>query len=240
VNAKAKKLKEFSQTGRQLNFKKQAIFFLNAYWKEHGQKECEHCWRCIKGYINEKKVPIPGMETLEEKKGEDGCALDEFKAHIFLQNHDQPQTAVELRQALKEIDVDTDKQMSFLEYVVWKYKLDIDDFMSRPQGVSKALEEAETKLNEIGKQIVKMKKYQKSIADKEKDADKLTDKQKMAIDADKKSLEEAEKFLVQALDFAEKKLKAAAKATDVTAQGKEWWLNREFQEAAKYKPGKKS
>jgi len=55
-NKKSQKLKEFSQVGRELNFKQQACFFLNAYWAEHSN-ENETCW----DYVCK-------MQELEEKK----------------------------------------------------------------------------------------------------------------------------------------------------------------------------
>ena len=40
-----------------------------------------------------------------------------------------------MRQILKEIDIDTDNRMSFLEFMVWKYNVNVDEMMERPQGL---------------------------------------------------------------------------------------------------------
>ena len=51
--------------------------------------------------------------------------------------------------------------MSLIEFCVWKYKLDIIELMSRPQGVSKELEAAEEKIEQIQSDMKKIRKYKK-------------------------------------------------------------------------------
>ena len=51
--------------------------------------------------------------------------------------------------------------MSLIEFCVWKYKLDIIELMSRPQGVSKELEAAEEKIEQIQTDMKKIRKYKK-------------------------------------------------------------------------------
>jgi len=121
--------------------------------------------------------------------------------------------------------------MSLLEYVVWKYKLDIEELMTRPQGVSKLLEECEIKIQEINDKIKDVISKKKKWDGKEAPQQGV---QKIAYDNDMKVLNEADAYFKQALDFASKKLKAAEKNKDVQAQGKIWWMNREIEEAAKY------
>jgi len=216
-------LEEFSKTSRKLNYKHQAIFVLNAYWGDL-KEEKDHVWDIAQKFAE-----------LDANK-EDGYSLDEFGSHRFLEAMGQVLTVVELRNVLKEIDIDTDKRMSLMEYCVYHYKLDVDELMTRPQGVSQALEEAEAKLNDIQAQIVKIKK-QKGLWEGKPIPE--SGPKKVAYDNDMKVLSDAEKYLDQTLDFARKKLKAAEKSKDVQAQGKIWWLSRELEEAQKYAPPKK-
>jgi len=51
--------------------------------------------------------------------------LDEFMAHYFLERKCETLTVVELRNYIKEIDLDKNHCVSFIEYAVWKYKKNI-------------------------------------------------------------------------------------------------------------------
>jgi len=48
--------------------------------------------------------------------------LDEVAAHHFLQKRDEAITATELREYMKEIDLNKDRNVSFIEYLLWTYK----------------------------------------------------------------------------------------------------------------------
>jgi len=217
-------LKEFAQVNKTECFKKQAQFFLNAFWKEHG-KDAEHVWDVVQTFVK-----------LDTKNGEAGKSLDELNSARLLEQRDQTMTALERRNALKEIDIDTDNMMSTLEYLVWHYKADVDELMSRPQGVSKELEEAEAKLNTLKERITTIQRQRTKWEGKEIPTEGT---RKIAYDQDMRQLGDAEKYLEEALDFARRKLKAAEKSSNVLAQGKLWWIQREVEEAAKYAPPKK-
>eukprot|EP00486_Rosalina_sp_Unknown_P002152 CAMPEP_0201568334 /NCGR_PEP_ID=MMETSP0190_2-20130828/9358_1 /ASSEMBLY_ACC=CAM_ASM_000263 /TAXON_ID=37353 /ORGANISM="Rosalina sp." /LENGTH=113 /DNA_ID=CAMNT_0047989321 /DNA_START=109 /DNA_END=447 /DNA_ORIENTATION=- len=98
--------KEFAKLGQKTNYANQAKFFLNAFWKEHG-KEAENIWVFTQEFIE------------LDKKSEKGSNLDEFDAHRLLEKQGTVLTVIEMRNALKEIDVDTDNRMSLIEYAVW-------------------------------------------------------------------------------------------------------------------------
>merc|ERR1719480_361223 len=130
-NIKEEAMKEFCRIGREYNYRKQAIFLLNAYWAEY-EKEAETVWQYVQT-----------ANELDQKKGESGHALDEFESHRFLEKFGQPLTVVAMRKELKSIDLDTDNCMSLLEYAVYHYKLSVDTLMSRPQGVNEDIDKAE-------------------------------------------------------------------------------------------------
>eukprot|EP00483_Globobulimina_turgida_P007185 UN07199 len=216
-------MREFANLGQKHNYAYQAKFFLNAYWKEYS-KEADTVWTFCHEFIE------------LDKKSERGANLDEFQSHRLLEKQGTVLTVVEMRKALKEIDLGTDNKMSLIEYCVWRYKVDIAVLMTRPQGVSKVLEAAEDKIMQIQADIKKIRKYKKKWHDKK--APQAGPK-KIMYDQDMSQLSNAERTLAEALDFSVKKLRAAQNNKDFLAAGKTWWLNRELQEAKKWAAPKK-
>jgi len=216
-------IKEFASVNKSQVYKQQGQFFLNAFWKEFG-KQAEEVW----------EVALQFQKL--DPKAEKGNALNEVESARLLEVRAQTLTVLERRAALKEIDIDTDNKMSLLEYLLWRYKMKVDDLMSRPQGVSKELEEAEAKLDTLKERITTIQKYKGKWEGKDVPTEGT---KRIAYDQDMKQLGEAEAYLDQALDFARRKLKAAEKSSNVLAQGKLWWVQRELEEAAKYAPPKK-
>eukprot|EP00483_Globobulimina_turgida_P012297 UN12319 len=143
---KQENLKLFAEIGRDYNYKKQSIFFLNAYWTEHG-KNAENVWEYL----------LTANE-LDQKLHDAGHAMNEFEAHRFLEKFGQTLTVVAMRQELKKIDIDSDNCMSLLEYFIYHYKLDIDTLMTRPQGVNEEVEKAEAALESVLAEIRKIEK----------------------------------------------------------------------------------
>mmetsp|Transcript_37023 Transcript_37023/g.59303 ORF Transcript_37023/g.59303 Transcript_37023/m.59303 type:complete len:235 (-) Transcript_37023:215-919(-) len=216
-------MKEFANLGQKQAYSYQAKFFLNAFWKEFSN-DAEKVWEFTHQFIE------------LDKKGEKGSCLDEFQAHRLLEKQGTVLTVVEMRKALKDIDLDTDNKMSLVEYCVWRYKVDIETLMTRPQGVSKALEAIEEKIDTIQKDIAKVRKYKKKWDGKQPPAE---GPKKIIYDQDMSILSNAEKALTENLDFAMKKLQAAQNNKDLVAPGKTWWLKREIEEAKKFAAPKK-
>eukprot|EP00026_Physarum_polycephalum_P005618 Phypoly_transcript_05653.p2 GENE.Phypoly_transcript_05653~~Phypoly_transcript_05653.p2 ORF type:complete len:257 (-),score=77.63 Phypoly_transcript_05653:1093-1863(-) len=76
-------------------------------------------------------------------KGGDG-QLDEHQAHIFLEKKGEAATVVEFREKMKQIDLDFNKRVSVLEYLLYKYKKSVKDlFEAKPNAaLIKQLEDA--------------------------------------------------------------------------------------------------
>ncbi len=107
-------------------FRQQAVWFLNGFWVQEpsfGQnlELCEKMWE----YVN-KMVELSPL-------GENGCELDEFKAHVFLEKIGTTLTVKKMRQLMKEIDLDFNKSISLLEFLIFTYKVDIADLVDAPQ-----------------------------------------------------------------------------------------------------------
>jgi len=214
-------MKEFSRVGREYNYKKQAIFFLNAYWTEYGEK-AETIWDNVQ-LANE----------FDKKQGADGHAMDEFEAHRFLEKFGQTMTVVEMRKALKEIDIDTDNKMSLLEYFVYHYKCNLDTLMERPQGVNEDVEKAEAALEEVLAEIEKLEKKKTKLGTK---AAKGGVKGKAAQNELDQIMASDPMPIRKALVSAQAAVRKAQKSPNLNAMGKMWFIDREVQEAAKYKP----
>jgi hypothetical protein len=61
-----------------------------------------------------------------DKKGKDGNELDELQAHRFLESFGETLSVAEMRNALREIDLDFNKKVALIEYLVFKYKKDVN------------------------------------------------------------------------------------------------------------------
>jgi len=213
--------KEFCRIGREYNYRKQGIFFLNAYWTEYG-KEAEKVW----DYVHT-------ANDLDKKKGDEGHAMDEFESHRFLEKFGQTLTVVAMRQELKKIDLDTDNCMSLLEYFVYHYKLDINTLMTRPQGVNEEIEKAEAALQEVLDEIDKLEKKKEKLAKK---AAKGGVKGKAAQNELDQIKASDPMPIRKALVTAQAALRKAQKSKNLNAAGKLWFIEKELAEAAKYKP----
>jgi len=220
-NKEAKSLKEFTETGRTLTYHKQAIFFLNAMWKEH-KDNAEEIWNIVHT-----------MYELDLKNGEEGYSLDEFQSARLLEKFGKPMTVLERRACLKEIDVDTDNRMSFLEYAVWQYKVGIDEMMSRPQGTNVELEKAEEAVQKVQEEIKSIESKKKKLQEKAKGTGV---KAKSAQNELEQLLSKDQTELNRRILTAEAALRRAQKSGNLAAPGKGWWLSREVEEAKKYKP----
>jgi len=107
-------------------YKDQAVWFLNAYWDDMAEAEAENVW----GFCNL-------MTELDEKNGKEGCEVDEFTAHRFLEKFEESMTVREMREILKEIDLDTNKNVSLAEYLIFKYRLKYGRLVNASQGDNK-------------------------------------------------------------------------------------------------------
>lgn len=79
--------------------------------------------------------------------------LDEQQAHIFLEQHDAAMTVKDMRDALKAIDIDMNKKVAFIEYMMFTYKKSLADLFAEKPGnlahLIQALEEAITMHEEV-------------------------------------------------------------------------------------------
>eukprot|EP00035_Acanthoeca_spectabilis_P020151 m.431366 g.431366 ORF g.431366 m.431366 type:complete len:261 (-) comp17293_c0_seq1:846-1628(-) len=112
------------------------------------------------------------LDLAEEFKGyaAEGAAddireLDEQQAHIFLEKRGEAATVRELRDALREIDIDLNMKVSFIEYCMYKYKKTLAQlFEEKPKNLAhllKALDEA----IELHQELLRAKKAEEEKMD---------------------------------------------------------------------------
>jgi len=110
----------------------QGIWWLNGFWKE-AESYAESVWEQVHLAIELEsgKPKMYGSKVWEVKEG---CDLDEFKSHNFLEKLGDVMTVKQLRAHLKELDIDNNNRMSLSEYFLGKYKKTPSDLVSSPQG----------------------------------------------------------------------------------------------------------
>jgi len=56
------------------------------------------------------------------EEGKELCELEADRAHYFLEKHGDARTVKQLREEMKEIDLDANTRISFIEFLLWRYK----------------------------------------------------------------------------------------------------------------------
>jgi len=98
----------------------QAVWWLNGFWEEGAQEIKEDIWNQAHLIVEVQT----GAKILYGKRRVDqdqGCDLDEMKAHVFLEKVGETLTVRALRKRLSELDVDNNKRMALIEYLLAKY-----------------------------------------------------------------------------------------------------------------------
>jgi len=115
----------------------QCKWFLNGFWDEY-QNDAEKIW----GFAEK-------FSELDNENKKQGNCLDEFWSHKFLESLGETLTVIQLRDKLRTIDLDGDKHMSIIEYLIFRYNKTCEEIVHAPQGVDKQqLEEAQRKVDE--------------------------------------------------------------------------------------------
>eukprot|EP00732_Lithocolla_globosa_P005619 Lithocolla_globosa_v1_NODE_5911_length_1164_cov_518.740307.p1 type:complete len:295 gc:universal NODE_5911_length_1164_cov_518.740307:98-982(+) len=95
------------------NYAEQCQLFMNVYWDELNEMERDDIFGWCQKFIE--------LDTDKKNAGSD---LDEFSAHRFLEMNGKTLTVKELREYLKEVDMDFNKRMAMLEYLLYHFRAD--------------------------------------------------------------------------------------------------------------------
>merc|ERR1712137_1065281 len=127
----------------QKTYKQQAIWFLNAFW-DTKESEAEKLW----DYVQK-------LNELDLEHHEEGCALDEMKAHVFLEKFDETLTVREMRAKLRSTgaigETERPKKVPLTHYLLYKYDVEWHKLVDETrQGSNKEeMEKAEKMLAEV-------------------------------------------------------------------------------------------
>jgi DNA repair exonuclease SbcCD ATPase subunit len=174
----------------------QAKWFLNGFWEGLGE-EREMVWNLAHKFIEiESGEPVRYGRKMKEIV--EGCDLNEFQSHKFLESLGETLTVKELRKRLEEFDIDNNKKMSISEYLLTKYNKTPKELVESPQGtVDKTeLEAAEEQFRAATAAL------DRSLAEKEAAAEALAEAKKSAQAAAvaEQASEQAASELKQAVD----------------------------------------
>merc|ERR1712137_1252863 len=125
-------------------YKQQAIWYLNCFWEQGADKEAELFWQ----YVLKN-------EELDLDNHDQGCGLDELKAHMFLERFDETLTVREMRDKLRSTgaigESERPKTVPLTHYLLYKYNVDwhtlVDD--TRQGDNEEEMEKAEQLLSEV-------------------------------------------------------------------------------------------
>jgi len=173
----------------------QAVWFMNGFWSEV-EPHAEDIWKWVELF-----------GQLDQDKKADGCELDEFWSHKFLESLGQTMTVIEMREKFRTIDVDFNKRMSITEYLAYHFKKSIQDVIDAPQGdnqeeieaAQKAVDAAQKAVDEMVARLDEAKAasdaaeaaaapYRAAVAENEKALEELHAQEKAYQDK-KESLE---------------------------------------------------
>jgi len=110
----------------------QGIWFLNGFWDEV-EEDKEDIWNMVHTMI-EIECGEPKLYGRKKWEGKEGCELDQFQAHQFLEKFGETLTVKELSAQLNKIDIDNNKKMCMTEYLTFKYQKDGPSVVMSPQG----------------------------------------------------------------------------------------------------------
>lgn len=217
-----------------MSYKDQGIFFLNAYPE------------LIEKYGEDTFEQVKVFEELDGLQGKPkGRSLERFFAAQFLERIGAPITQTKFTQEFSKIDLDFDKKMSLLEYVVYFYdEVDMDTLTTRPQETEeepKELTDAIAAVTAVQAEIsaieAKKAKLEKKI-EKKTGVKQMRAKNELAqlLDADPLELNRAIITAEAALRKVKKMLKKKGGSGGGPAQGKIYWMEMEVAEAKSYKP----
>ena len=90
--------------------KEQTVWFLDAFWSKFAEAEAENIWNYYQ------------VMCEVDPNGADGNEVDEMVAHRYLEKLGMTLTALKMREALREIDIDFNRKVSMSEYLLYRYK----------------------------------------------------------------------------------------------------------------------
>merc|ERR1711879_1132853 len=128
-----------------LTYKQQAVWFLNAFWEivPSIETEAETLWKFVLT-----------CNELDLEFHDEGCGLDEMKAHVFLEKFNETLTVRELRAKLRSTgaleESERPKVVPITHFSLFKYNVDWHKLVNASQGDnSEEIKKAQKMLDEV-------------------------------------------------------------------------------------------
>merc|ERR1711879_1015510 len=128
-----------------LTYKQQAVWFLNAFWEivPSIETEAETLWKFVLT-----------CNELDLEFHDEGCGLDEMKAHVFLEKFNETLTVRELRSKLRSTgaleESERPKVVPITHFLLFKYNVDWHKLVNASQGDnSEEIKKAQKMLDEV-------------------------------------------------------------------------------------------
>jgi len=119
-----------------------------------------------------------------------------------LEDIGETKTVVELRETLRKVDIDMNKRMALIEYLLFKYNKSVEELVNLPQGDQKQLEEAQIKLQKVNDALQDLQK-QLEIQQQDLDAQRIAEANAKQSEAALKQAEAELKAAVEDLNKQE-------------------------------------
>mmetsp|Transcript_86579 Transcript_86579/g.129823 ORF Transcript_86579/g.129823 Transcript_86579/m.129823 type:complete len:412 (-) Transcript_86579:10-1245(-) len=128
-----------------LTYKQQCVWFLNAFWETipNIETEAEKLWKFVATCVE-----------LDIEFHDEGCGLDEMKAHVFLEKFNETLTVRELRAKLRSTgaleESERPKVVPITHFLLFKYNADWHVLVNASQGDNaEAIKKAQQMLDEV-------------------------------------------------------------------------------------------
>jgi len=191
----------------------QAVWWLNGFWDKGAEKEAQTIYDMVQKFkeldYGGKVIEVKGKQKEKTAEYKEGCDLDEFKAHRFLETYGETLTVVELRKRLEAIDIDKNKKVALSEYLLFKYKKGPQELVDAPQGDNqKEIQAAQAQVAELDSALKDLQQKQQELAALLEDQKVEEERARKALQESKEAKEVADKAL-ELQQAAEAKVRAA-------------------------------
>jgi hypothetical protein len=124
-----------------MTYKEQAVWLLNAFWETLGTSQAEELWILVNKCVE-----------LDSTNRAQGCGLDEFHAHRFLEHFQETHTVQQLRDKLRStgaLSSGAIRTVPLIHILIIKYNVDWRALVNAAQGNKEEIVKAEAMLNEV-------------------------------------------------------------------------------------------
>jgi len=187
----------------QKTYKEQAIWWLNAFWDTPaGSASAEKLWE----YVSK-------LNELDLDHHENGCGVDELRAHVFLEKFDETLTVREMREKLRKTgaigEAERPKLVPLTHYLLFRFDEDWHRLVTAPQGSKEEVEKAQRMLDAAQAALADAQAKHKAAREAEQNA---RARENEAVAAEKKAKEEEASAIAAANEAKEREAEAVSSA----------------------------